>query len=219
MPEYLAPGVYVEEMPGNNIKTSFEAITLPATELTKLEDFSDHLKQAQLLTNDSGGSPSLIRAAGIAALFSGPSGTGKTMTAEILANRVGMQLYRIDLSQIVNKYIGETEKNLGKVFEKADDFRGILLFDEADALFGKRTDVTDAHDRYANSETGYLLQKIESYKGVVILTTTSLENIDNAFIRRMHTVIEFPLPDTERRINVWARVWQWITRRLLNRHD
>ena len=133
---------------------------------------------------------------GLKILFSGASGTGKTMTAGVIAADLGLDLYKIDLSGIVSKYIGETEKNLDRIFHAAESSNAILFFDEADALFGKRSEVTDAHDRYANIEVAYLLQKIEEYEGVVILASNLSKNIDLAFARRMHYVVEFPLPET-----------------------
>jgi SpoVK/Ycf46/Vps4 family AAA+-type ATPase len=140
---------------------------------------------------------------GLKILFSGSSGTGKTMTAGIIARELGLDIYRIDLSGIVSKYIGETEKNLDRIFHAAESGNAILFFDEADALFGKRSEVKDAHDRYANIEISYLLQKIEEYPGVVILASNLSQNIDSAFARRMHYVIEFPMPDPALRERLW----------------
>ena len=142
---------------------------------------------------------------GLKVLFSGASGTGKTMTAGVIARDLGLDLYKIDLSGIVSKYIGETEKNLDRIFRAAQCSNAILFFDEADALFGKRSEVRDAHDRYANIEVAYLLQKIEEYEGVVILASNLSKNIDEAFSRRMHYVVEFPLPDEAHRRAVVAR--------------
>jgi SpoVK/Ycf46/Vps4 family AAA+-type ATPase len=133
-------------------------------------------------------------------LFTGTDGNGKTLAAETLARSTKKDLYRIDLSQIVSKYIGETEKNLEKIFKRAESKNWILFFDEADALFGKRTDVKDSHDRYANIEINYLLERIENYPGLVILSTNKKENIDNAFIRRLRYIIEFPSPTKKKRI-------------------
>src|SRR5262249_39823175 len=140
------------------------------------------------------------RGLGIAALFVGQSGTGKTLAAEVVAAELGLDLYRIDLSQIVSKYIGETEKNLRRVFDAADEGGAVLLFDEADALFGKRSEVKDSHDRYANIEVSYLLQRMESYKGVSILTSNMRSALDNAFVRRLRFIIHFPFPDVKERI-------------------
>ena len=140
-------------------------------------------------------------------LFAGPSGTGKTMSAQIIAGELGLDLYRIDLSTVVSKYIGETEKNLGRIFREAEDSNSILFFDEADALFGKRSEVRDSHDRYANIEISYLLQKMEEYQGIVILATNFRKNIDDAFVRRLHFAVEFPFPDEEYRLQIWQKVF------------
>jgi SpoVK/Ycf46/Vps4 family AAA+-type ATPase len=144
---------------------------------------------------------------GISALFSGESGTGKTMASEVIANELGLDLYRIDLSQVVNKYIGETEKNLKKIFEAAEGSGAILLFDEADALFGKRSDVKDSHDRYSNIEVSYLLQKMEEYRGLAILTTNMRSALDKAFLRRIRFVVQFPFPDVSMRHEIWQKVF------------
>ncbi len=143
---------------------------------------------------------------GLAALFAGPPGTGKTMAAEAVALELQLPLYRIDLSQVVNKYIGETEKNLRKLFDAADAADVILFFDEADALFGKRTEVKDAHDRYANLEISYLLERMERFKGLAILATNRKKDLDEAFLRRLRFVIEFPLPGPEERLRIWREV-------------
>ena len=147
------------------------------------------------------------RGLGISALFAGPSGTGKTMASEVLARELGVDLYRIDLSQVVSKYIGETEKNLRWVFDAAEGGGVILLFDEADALFGKRSDVRDSHDRYANIEVSYLLQRMEAYRGLAILTTNMRGALDPAFLRRLRFVVEFPFPDAAGRAEIWRRVF------------
>jgi ATPase family associated with various cellular activities (AAA) len=144
---------------------------------------------------------------GISALFAGVSGTGKTMAAEVLANELRLDLYRVDLSQVVSKYIGETEKNLRRVFEAAEVGGAILLFDEADALFGKRSDVKDSHDRYANIEVSYLLQRMETYRGLAILTTNLRSAIDDAFLRRIRFVVQFPFPDVLQRMEIWRRMF------------
>ena len=144
---------------------------------------------------------------GISALFAGASGTGKTMAAEVLANELRLDLYRIDLSQVVSKYIGETEKNLRRVFEAAEAGGAILLFDEADALFGKRSEVKDSHDRYANIEVSYLLQRMEAYRGLAILTTNLKSAIDSAFLRRIRFVVQFPFPDVTQRTEIWRRIF------------
>ncbi len=141
--------------------------------------------------------------AGYKALFYGPPGTGKTFTATLLGKQFNRDVYRIDLSQVVSKYIGETEKNLEKIFQKAEDKNWILFFDEADALFGKRTSVSSAHDRYANQETSYLLQRIEDFNGLVILASNNKANIDHAFLRRFNAIVHFPIPDPVERLHLW----------------
>jgi len=144
---------------------------------------------------------------GLNALFHGPPGTGKTMAAEIIAGETGLDLYKIDLSQVVSKYIGETEQNLHQIFQEAQSSHTILFFDEADALFGKRSEVKDAHDRYANVEIAYLLQKMEEYDGIVILATNFRQNMDDAFVRRLHFAVEFPFPDERYREKIWTGIW------------
>ena len=144
---------------------------------------------------------------GYRALFYGPPGTGKTLTATLLGKHTGKDVYRIDLSNVVSKYIGETEKNLSKLFDKAENKNWILFFDEADALFGKRTEIRDAHDKYANQEVSYLLQRIENYNGLVILASNQRANIDDAFIRRFQSVIYFPMPRPEERHEIWCKMF------------
>jgi SpoVK/Ycf46/Vps4 family AAA+-type ATPase len=144
------------------------------------------------------------------ALFTGPAGTGKTLSAQVLANELSRDLYRVDLSAVVSKYIGETEKNLHRIFEQAQASNAILFFDEADALFGKRTDVKDAHDRYANLETGYLLQRIEEYPGLVILTSNLSDAFDDAFTQRVAWVVDFPQPRPTQRLSIWQKVLKWL---------
>jgi ATPase family associated with various cellular activities (AAA) len=151
------------------------------------------------------------RGLGVSALFAGESGTGKTLAAEVLAAELGLDLYRIDLSAVISKYIGETEKNLRQVFDSAEEAGAVLLFDEADALFGKRSDVKDSHDRYANIEVGYLLQRMESYQGLAILTTNLKSSLDRAFQRRLRFLVEFPFPDVAQREAIWRRVFPEAT--------
>jgi SpoVK/Ycf46/Vps4 family AAA+-type ATPase len=143
----------------------------------------------------------------VTALFTGESGTGKTLAAEVIANDLGLDLYRIDLSSVVSKYIGETEKNLKQVFDAAEEGGVLLLFDEADALFGKRSEVRDSHDRYANIEVGYLLQRMEAYEGLAILTTNLKSSLDKAFQRRLRFIVNFPFPDVAQREAMWNRVF------------
>jgi SpoVK/Ycf46/Vps4 family AAA+-type ATPase len=147
------------------------------------------------------------RGLGISALFHGDSGTGKTLAAEIIANELALDLYRVDLSRVVSKYIGETEKNLRRVFDAAEESGAILLFDEADALFGKRSDVKDSHDRYANLEVSYLLSRMETYRGLAILTTNFRQALDQAFLRRLRFIVPFSFPDTEQRAAIWRRAF------------
>src|SRR5262249_21825494 len=149
----------------------------------------------------------MSRGLGISALFAGESGTGKTLAAEIIAAELGLDLYRIDLSGVVSKYIGETEKNLRRVFDAAERGGTILCFDEADALFGKRSEVKDSHDRYANIEVNYLLQRMEEYRGLAILTTNIKTALDEAFRRRIRFVIDFPFPGPDDRERMWRRAF------------
>lgn len=150
----------------------------------------------------------LSRSTGILVLFSGPPGTGKTMAAEIIANELKLDLYRIDLSSVVNKYIGETEKNLKKVFDEAEKSNAILFFDEADALFGKRSEIKDSHERYSNIKINYLLQKMEEYKGLCILATNLRNALDRAFLRCIRFVIDFPIPDADQRKAIWKKCFE-----------
>ncbi len=144
---------------------------------------------------------------GLQALFSGPPGTGKTLTACLLGQALGLDVYRIDLSQAVSKYIGETEKNLDRLMDQASKKNWLLLFDEADALIGKRSDIRDAHDRYANMQTSYLLRRIEDFPGIVILATNSNADLDDAFLRRLRFVVEFPMPGHAERLRLWQRTF------------
>ena len=151
------------------------------------------------------------RGLGISALFAGDSGTGKTMAAEGIAKKLRLDLYRIDLSAVVSKYIGETEKNLRRMFDAAEDGGAILFFDEADALFGKRSEVKDSHDRYANIEVNYLLQRIEAYRGLAILATNMKDALDQAFLRRLRFVVDFPYPGQAERKAIWQGVFPELT--------
>jgi SpoVK/Ycf46/Vps4 family AAA+-type ATPase len=149
----------------------------------------------------------MSRGFGISALFAGETGTGKTMAAEVIANDLRLNLYRIDLSAVVSKYIGETEKNLRRLFDAAEDGGAILFFDEADALFGKRSEVKDSHDRYANIEINYLLQRMEAYSGLAILATNVKSALDQAFMRRLRFVVNFPFPSVAERKGIWQKVF------------
>jgi len=170
--------------------------------------FEEHVKAMRALTevHYGWGTGRVWNESGISVLFAGPPGTGKTMAAEVLASRLNLPMYRIDLSQVVNKYIGETEKNLKRLFDAADISDMILFFDEADSLFGRRTEVSDAHDRYANLEISYLLERMERFKGLAILATNRKKDLDEAFLRRLRYVIDFPLPDAAERKRIWRQV-------------
>ncbi len=182
-------------------------LVLPPRQLETLRTLALHLRQRHQVYNTWGFAAKSTRGLGISALFAGPSGTGKTMAAEVLANELQLDLYRIDLSQVVSKYIGETEKNLRRVFDAAELGGAILLFDEADALFGKRSEVKDSHDRYANIEVSYLLQRMEAYRGLAILTTNLKNALDDAFMRRIRFKVQFPFPDGAARAEIWRRIF------------
>ncbi len=184
---------------------TFSDLVLPEAQEKALREIVAHHRHQAMVYHRWGFARRGARGLGIAALFVGQSGTGKTLAAEVIAQELGLDLYRIDLSQIVSKYIGETEKNLRRVFDAADEGGAVLLFDEADALFGKRTEVKDSHDRYANIEVSYLLQRMESYQGVSILTSNMRSALDNAFVRRLRFIIHFPFPDVKERIELWRR--------------
>jgi AAA+ superfamily predicted ATPase len=185
----------------------WDDIVLPRDQLGQLKEICSYVKYHDLVYVKWGFAQKSALGKGINALFTGPSGTGKTMAAEIIANELGIDLYKIDLATVVSKYIGETEKNLDKIFKEAQDSNSILFFDEADAIFGKRSEVRDSHDRYANIEIAYLLQKMEEYQGMVILATNFGKNLDEAFARRMHFSIEFPFPEEEGRYLIWQKAF------------
>jgi SpoVK/Ycf46/Vps4 family AAA+-type ATPase len=182
-------------------------LVLPADQMGQLHALCDYVRYRSVVYDTWGFDRKLALGKGLNALFAGPSGTGKTMAAAIVANALAVDLYKIDLSSVVSKYIGETEKNLSRIFAEAESSNAILFFDEADALFGKRSEVRDAHDRYANIEVGYLLQKMEEYTGIVILATNFRRNMDDAFVRRMHFTIEFPFPNQADRLRIWQQIW------------
>lgn len=186
---------------------SWRDIILPADTLEQLKEVCSFIKYRDTVYSDWGFEKKLSLGKGLNVLFSGPSGTGKTMAAEILASETKLDLYKIDLSSVVSKYIGETEKNLSKIFKEAETSNAILFFDEADALFGKRSEVKDAHDRYANIETAYLLQKMEEHEGTVILASNFRKNLDDAFLRRLQFTVEFPLPDEKSRELIWRHIF------------
>jgi hypothetical protein len=183
----------------------WDDLVLPAAQLDTLREIAAQVRHRRRVHDEWGFARKSARGLGISALFEGPSGTGKTMAAEVLARELDLDLYRIDLSQVVSKYIGETEKNLRRVFDAADTGGVVLLFDEADALFGKRTAVKDSHDRYANIEISYLLQRMEAYRGLAILTTNARDAVDDAFMRRIRFLVSFPFPDAAERAEIWRR--------------
>ncbi len=186
---------------------TWDDLVLPEAPLRTLREMAAHLRQRYRVHEEWGFARRSARGLGMSALFSGASGTGKTLAAEVLARELRLDLFRVDLSAVVSKYIGETEKNLRRVFEAAEAGGAILLFDEADALFGKRSDVKDSHDRYANLEVSYLLQRIEGYRGLAILTTNLRESLDQAFTRRLRFIVHFPFPDAEQRAAIWRRLY------------
>jgi hypothetical protein len=182
---------------------SWDDLVLPEKQQSQLHELEQAIRNANGVLQDWGFESRLPYGRGITALFSGPSGTGKTMAAGILARELGLDLYTIDLSRVVSKYIGETEKNLDRIFQQAEDANAMLFFDEADALFGKRSAIKDAHDRYANIEIAYLLQKMEERLGVTILASNLRTNIDDAFMRRIRFGIEFQMPEYAQRLKIW----------------
>lgn len=185
----------------------WEDIILPADRLTHLKEVCAHALHHQRVFGEWGFNRKISRGKGLSVLFVGESGTGKTMAAEIIASELKLDLYKIDLSCLVSKYIGETEKNLSKIFAEAEQSNAVLFFDEADAIFGKRSEVKDAHDRYANIEVNYLLQRIEDYEGTVILASNFQKNIDEAFTRRIRFIIEFPFPEADDRRRIWQNMF------------
>ncbi|HEY4346858.1 MAG TPA: ATP-binding protein [Gaiellaceae bacterium] len=179
-------------------------LVIAERQLDVLHSISAYLRHRDLVLSEWGYEKTVARTQGIKVLFAGESGTGKTMAGQVLARDLGLDLFRLDLATVVSKYIGETEKNLDRVFGAAEGSNSILFFDEADALFGKRSEVRDAHDRYANIEVAYLLQKMEGYPGAVILATNFRQNMDDAFLRRLDVVVDFPFPEPEDRERIWA---------------
>jgi hypothetical protein len=192
---------------------TWDDIVLPADQMAQLREIYDQVQHRALVFDTWGFDGKLAMGKGLSILFAGPPGTGKTMAADVLANVLGLDLYKIDLSTVISKYIGETEKNLARIFAEAMTSNAILFFDEADALFGKRTQVRDAHDRYANVEISYLLQKMEEYEGVVVLATNLRKNMDEAFVRRLHVTVEFPVPGAADRRRIWEQIWPAATPR------
>ena len=186
-------------------QAGFDDIVLPATQIQLLKEIAEHLRHRCTVYGDWGMGGKALRGQGLCVLFAGESGTGKTLAAEAIANEAMLDLYRIDLATVVSKYIGETEKNLKRVFDAAEASGAVLLFDEADALYGKRSDVKDSHDRYANIEVAYLLQRVEAYRGLAILTTNFRSALDRAFLRRIRFIVQFPFPDEAAREQIWRR--------------
>jgi hypothetical protein len=191
--------------------TGWGDLVLPEPQKIILRQIAAHAKNRLTVYQQWGFAGKTSRGLGISALFAGESGTGKTLAAEVLAQDLHLDLYRIDLSSVVNKYIGETEKNLRRLFDAAEDSGAILLFDEADALFGKRSEVRDSHDRYANVEVSYLLQRMEAYRGLAILTTNMKSALDSAFQRRLRFVVQFPFPDAAQREAIWRNIFPEAT--------
>jgi hypothetical protein len=185
----------------------WDDIVLPEEALAQLRNVCRRVLHKRQVLDGWGMGRKLPLGRGVAALFAGPSGTGKTMAAAIVGRELGLDVYRIDLSRVVSKYIGETEKNLGRVFDAAEQANVVLLFDEAEALFGKRSEVKDAHDRYANVEIGYLLQRMEAYPGTTILATNLRHHLDEAFLRRLQVVVEFPMPAEADRLRLWRKMF------------
>jgi len=192
-------------------RADWSDLILPDAQRFTLQQIAVHARQRLKVHHDWGFAEKSTRGLGISTLFWGDSGTGKTLAAEVLAHALDLTLYRIDLSAVVSKYIGETEKNLRKVFDEAEEQGAILLFDEADALFGKRSEVKDSHDRYANIEVSYLLQRMETYRGLAILTTNHKAALDTAFARRLRFVVHFPFPDETQREALWRGVFPATT--------
>ncbi len=195
------------DFPAEHIETEmdWDDLVLHPKTLNQIKEIENWISHSQTLLNDWGMKKRIKP--GYRALFYGPPGTGKTLTASLLGKYTGKDVFRIDLSRVVSKYIGETEKNLSHLFDKASDKNWILFFDEADALFGKRTDIRDAHDKYANQEVAYLLQRIEGYNGLVILATNQRGNIDDAFVRRFQAIIHFPMPGPAEREGIWNKTF------------
>lgn len=190
-----------------NLRYTWNDIILPSDQLRLLHEIIDTVRGRSLVLETWKVGEKLTSSSGVAALFAGQPGTGKTMAAEIITSELGLDLYKIDLATVVSKYIGETEKNIENIFKEAERSNVILFFDEADALFGKRSEVKDAHDRYANIEISYLLQRMESYDGITILATNLRANLDEAFTRRLQFVVDFPFPDETDRLKIWQALF------------
>jgi hypothetical protein len=190
-----------------DLRARWSDIVLPELQLDTLREIVAQVRQRPVVHGEWGFRERYSRGLGVTALFAGASGTGKTMAAEVIAAELDLDLYQIDLAGVVSKYIGETEKNLRRIFDAAEDGGAVLLFDEADAVFGKRSEIRDSHDRYANLEISYLLQRMEAYRGLAILTTNMKQALDNAFLRRIRFVVQFPFPGAKERQRIWERVF------------
>lgn len=201
----VQPPAFGADFPARRINTvlGWDDLVLTDSAQEQISELENWVRHGQTLMQDWGMAGRLRP--GYRALFHGPSGTGKTLTATLLGNATGREVYRVDLSTVVSKYIGETEKNLSSLFDQAANRDWILIFDEADALFGKRTSVKDAHDRYANQEVSYLLQRVEDFDGLVILASNFRANMDDAFLRRFNAIIRFPMPNENERLEIWLR--------------
>ena len=210
---YLTSGapfrpVFNSEFPAQRVSTKldWEDLVLEQESKDRIQEILNWINYQKLILDDWGLRKTLKP--GYRSLFYGPPGTGKTLTASLLGKTAGMDVYRIDISKVVSKYIGETEKNLGNIFDYAENKSWILFFDEADALFGKRTATSDSKDRYANQEVAYLLQRIEDFPGVVLLSTNLRSNIDPAFMRRFQSLVHFPVPDPPQRLRLWRQAFE-----------
>jgi outer membrane protein OmpA-like peptidoglycan-associated protein len=203
----LRPAVRLEALAARReARARVDDLVLPRQSLAQLDELAERVRHRDRVFEEWGFAARVgHRQTSVLSLFTGPSGTGKTLAAEVVAARLGLDLYCIDLAQVVSKYFGETEKNLSRVFDAAEGTAAVLFFDEADGIFGKRTETRDAHDRYANLEISYLLARLETFTGLAIMASNLRQNIDAAFLRRMDYVVEFPAPDTSARVALWQR--------------
>ena len=188
-------------------RSRWDDLVLPPDRIDRLRELCDHAQHRSLVLDRWGFEQRLTTGKALSGLFVGAPGTGKTFAASIVAAELGLEMFQIDLASIVSKWVGETEKNLSRVFDEAEHGQSVLFFDEADSLFGKRTEQRDASDRYANLETSYLLQRIEAYQGIVILASNFRRNLDEAFVRRLRFIVDFPVPDERDRLKIWERIW------------
>ena len=190
-----------------DVNTDWNQLVLPKKQNVILHQITNRISQLNRVYDDWGFRKQINRGLNINALFSGASGTGKTMAAGMIAGALKLDLYRVDLSSVDNNYIGESEKNLRKLFNAAEDKGAVLFFDEADALFGKRSEVNDSHNQYSNKEISYLLQRMESYRGLIILATNTKGSLEKAFMRRIQFIVDFPFPDVKQRNEIWRKVF------------